>query len=232
MNPVSRYCRAVLIGLCGLLALIPTPASAVAETYRTEVELSTKEIGSKEVTLGDLVADAIRASAHADVAFVVAAAFSDTAAIIKPGSFEMSDLLKTLEYKNETITIVKLTGDQIHAALEHGLYLYPKTNSSFLQTSGLTMTVDADAEGEKRVSAIKVGGEPLVAGKSYHVAMSNTLALGTLAYSKIWKKSDIEKDTGKTLEAALIAYLTDHHVVSRGEDRLISKGGPKESVHG
>jgi 2',3'-cyclic-nucleotide 2'-phosphodiesterase (5'-nucleotidase family) len=140
MRPVGRRIRVALVGFLGALALMPgMPAAGSAETNRTEIELSTKDIGAKEVALGDLVADAIRASAKADAAFIPAAAFTEMPVTIKAGAFTASDLLKALDYKNENIGLVKLTGEQIRGALEHSLELYPKSISSFLQISGLTV---------------------------------------------------------------------------------------------
>ena len=224
MKPVGRRVWVALVGLLGALVLMPgVPAAGSADTYRTDTELSTKDIGAKETAMGDLVADAIRASAKADVAFIPAAAFTDMAVTIKIGAFTAADILKTLEYKNENIGLVKLTGDQIRAALEHGLYLYPKPNSGFLQTSGLTINVNPNGDSDHRITAIKIDGDPLVGSKTYHVAMPMTLANGALAYFKYWKKSDLEKDTEKTLESAITGYLTDHKSIAKGDDRLVAK---------
>jgi hypothetical protein len=53
--------------------------------------------------------------------------------------------------------------------------------------------------------------------------MPAPLANGALAYFKIWKKSDMDKDTGKTLEDALHDYLADHKTIAKGEERLVVK---------
>jgi len=215
---------AALLGLLAMMALGPdAPAPARADvTVRSDVELSTNDIGAKETALGDLMADALRAEAHADAAFIAASSFTDTPPIPK-GSVPASDLLKTLEYTGDNVIVVKLTGDQIRRALEHGLYLYPRFNSGFLQFSGLIVTINAGAERESRIVSVKVGSEPAQAGKTYTVAMPAPLANGALAYFKIWKKSDIDKDTGKTLEDALRNYLADHKTIAKGEERLVVK---------
>lgn len=203
------------------LAGIPV---ARADTYRADTRLTAENIGAKQTALGDLVADAIRAAVHADIAFIAASSFSDPPVSIGAGAFTDAEVLKTLEYRNDTVVTVKLTGEQVRAALEHSLYLYPKTNSSFLQLSGLVIVVNPEADGEHRLVSARVNDEPLSAGKVYRVAMPSPLANGALAYFKYWKKSDIEKESGKTLENALLSYLSTHRVVGKGDDRLVVKG--------
>ncbi|MCW3052984.1 MAG: 5-nucleotidase, C-terminal domain [Chthonomonadales bacterium] len=223
MRPFGRRSVA-LVGLIGTMAFsLCVAAAGSADAQRsTDVELTTKEIGLKENVLGDVVADAIRARAKADVALIDASAFEEQVSIPK-GKFSDSDLLKALSYKSDNIFVLKLTGEQLRSALEHGLFLYPKFNSAFLQFSGMTVTVNPAGGAEKHVVSIKVNGDTLDSSKTYSVAMRAPLANGGLAYSKIWKNSD-KKDTQQTLEAAITAYLSDHPTVTKGEDRLVPKG--------
>jgi len=213
---------AALVSLLGTIAFsLCVAAAGSADTLRTDVELTTKDADSKESTLADVVADAIRSAASSDAAFLTASSFNDVT--LPKGTVSTADILKALEYKDDNIVVVKLTGDQIVRALAQGLYLYPRPNSGFLQVSGLTVTVNPNAEKEKRIVSVKVGGEPVQAGKTYRVAMPAPLANGALAYFKVWKKSDIEKDTNKTLETALKAYLIERRTLSKGDDRLVIK---------
>lgn len=214
----GKWATAISLVLSGMLSGI----GVCADTLKSEVELSTKEIGAKESVLGDLVADAIRAATKSDAALVAASCFEETS--IPRGSLTTADILKTLVYKGDNLVVMKLTGSQILRGLEHGLYLYPKFNSAFLQVSGLVVTIVPDGEKEKRVASVKFGGDTLDANKSYRIAMPAPLANGALAYFKVWKKSDIEKDTGKTLEAAITEYLHDHPTITKGEERIVSKG--------
>lgn len=222
MRPLGRRSVA-LVGLLGTMALsLCVTAAGFADTIKSELELTTKEVSSKESALGNLVADAVKALAKTDAAFVPALAFNEVT--LPKGNVNSDDLLKALAYKTDTVVIVKLTGDQITKAMEHSLYLYPKSNSGFLQFSGLTVTINPDAEKEKRVLSIKIGGSALETGKTYKVAMPSPLAKGALVYFKIWKPENIEKDTQKTLETAVTSYLGEHKTVTKGEERLVIKG--------
>lgn len=225
MKTAAKRRNILLLSLLAAAVIPTTPAASVpADAYRTEIELTTRQIDAKESALGGLAADAIRASGHADLAFIPAAAFADAEITIKPGVFTTADILKTLEYKDEKIVTVKLTGEQIRAALEHALYLYPKPNSGFLQMSGLTVVVNPEGVGAHHIVSVKVGSDPLSPGKSYKAAMPITLANGALAYSRYWKTSAIDKETGKTLADAIASYLTDHKTISKGDERLATRG--------
>lgn len=223
MRPYGRRSVA-LVGLIGAMAFpLCVAAAGLPDTPRsTDVDLTTKEIGMKETVLGDVVADAIRTNAQADVALIDASAFEEQVTVPR-GKFTDADLLKALSYKSDNIFVLKLTGEQLRLALEHGLFLYPKFNSAFLQFSGMTVTVNAEGGADKHVVGVRVNGDALENSKIYAVAMRAPLANGGLAYSKIWKNS-AKKDTGKTLEAAITSYLSDHPTITKGDDRLVTKG--------
>jgi 2',3'-cyclic-nucleotide 2'-phosphodiesterase (5'-nucleotidase family) len=221
MRPYGRRTVA-LAGLFGAMALIGAgSACARADTLRAEVELSTKEVGSKETVLGDLMADAIHAAVKCDAAFIAADYFNEVT--IAKGPIAAADLLKALVMPGDNITIVNLTGDQIQRGMERSLFLYPKFNSGFLQTSGLSVTFKPDADADRRVISVKLNGDTLEPGRMYHIAMPAPLAKGGLAYFKIWKAGDIEKDTDTTLQMAVNSYLSDHKTFSKGEDRLVAR---------
>lgn len=209
----------LLFGLTGFTSTL-TVARA-AETIKTEVELSTKDVRSKETALGNVVADAIHSAAKVDAAIIAASSFSSKVITLPKGSFAPGDFMKTLEYTSDPIAIVKLTGAQVTKALEHGLYLYPSDNSGFLHFSGLQVTVNPNGDKEKKVVSIKINGSELSPSKIYRVAMPSPLAHGALAYFKIWKQSDIEKELDKTLEAAVSEYLTAHKTITKGDERLV-----------
>jgi 2',3'-cyclic-nucleotide 2'-phosphodiesterase (5'-nucleotidase family) len=223
MRPLGRRTVA-LVGLLGTMALLLCIAAAgFADTLKTDVELTTKDDGTKEATLSGLIADAVRSAAKSDAAILVASFFNDNVTVPK-GNFSAEDALKGLSGTDDTIFIFKLTGDQIKRALEHGLANYPTFNSGFLQVSGLTVTISPNADQGKRVASVKVKDEALDPGKTYRVAMPAPLARGTLGYFQIWKIGEAEKDTGITMETAVRNYLNDHKTIAKGEDRLVFKG--------
>ncbi len=224
MRPFGRNLL-VLIGLTATMTL----TAGVATAGRTEPrpfadDATTAEIGSTETPLGDFVADAIRSAASADIAFIAASSFAGDARV--PRSVTADSVTKALEYKDDPLVIVNLTGSQITRAFEHGLYLYPKANSGFLQFSGLIVSVNPDGDKDKKVVSIRVDGSPLNANKTYRVAMPAPLANGALAYFRIWTKDNIDQaSAGRlaqiTLQTAIENYARDHKTLTKGDDRLV-----------
>ena len=174
-----------------------------------------------EAPIGDFVADAIRSATGADIAFIAASSFANDVKVSR--SPDVNGVTRALEFKDDAVVIVKLTGSQIQKALEHGLYLYPKPNSGFLQFAGLTVTVNPDGDKEKKVVSIRTDSGALDANKTYRVAMPAPLANGALAYFRIWTKDNIDQASVAkkiTLQDAIDAYLRDHKPLTKGDDRL------------
>lgn len=217
-----RARRVLFVVTLIVLALVFSRSGAGAQTKSTlqvASELTTKNVRSEESNLADLVADAIRSVDKCDIALMPAIGFTET--VLPKGSATTDDVLKALEYRNDMVVLVKLTGDQIRRALEHGLALLPQKNPAFLQVSGLSVTVDPSADRSKRVSSVKVGKDALQDSKTYVVAMPSPLANGALAYFKIWSKTDISKETTRTVEEAVTGYLAKQKTIGqKGEERI------------
>ena len=216
----------IALALTFIAALLTGPAQAVrypVEKLQVTTELSTKSARKEESNLADVIADAIRDVANADIAFVAASSFSDQT--IPRGSSSSDELLKALAFRNDSVVVVKLTGEKVKQALEHGLALYPQLHS-FLQVSGITVNIDGKADKDRRVTSVKVGGSAVDDKKTYMVAMPSPLADGGLAYYRIWNKSDIDKDKDPkaTLEEAVTKYLKGRSSIGgSGDDRLVFK---------
>lgn len=202
-----------------------TSRALPAQPAKIEVvnELTTKNVRTEESNLANTIADAAREADKSDIAFMQASAFTEIT--IGKGSVTAEDILKAIEYREDSIIVVKLKGAQVRRALEHGLTLYPQKNSAFLQVSGVTVNIDPSAEKDKRVTAVKVGKSPLQDDKTYTVAMPSPLASGALGYFKIWDKATaIDHDTNKTLGQAATDYVSGlKSLGAKGEDRLVFK---------
>lgn len=204
-----------------LLCLAGLAGAALAQRIQVEADLSTTAVRTEESNLANVIADALRAVDSADIAFLPAAAFTETT--VRRGSASADDLLRALNYRDDTVAIVKLTGAQLRKALEHGLSLYPQKNAAFLQVSGLSVTVDP-ATREKRVVSVRVGRSALDESKTYTVAMPMPLASGGLAYFKVWGKSDIDHETTKSVADAVSDYLgTVKSLSGKSEERIVFK---------
>ncbi len=141
-----------------------------------------------ETNLGDLCADAIRAKAQADIAFINGGGVRVS---VNKGDITYGDVLSVLPFGN-TVCMIQATGQQILDALEWCSATTPGQFGGFLQTSGLSYEIDisiptpclrdesgalADIEGQRRVQNVKVAGVPLDPDKTYTVASSSYILL-------------------------------------------------------
>jgi 2',3'-cyclic-nucleotide 2'-phosphodiesterase (5'-nucleotidase family) len=141
-------------------------------------------------------ADVLRDAAGADGAFLAAGMIKST--------FQQDNLATLLEFPNDEIVVVALTGAQIKQAFERSVSLYPQPNSSFLQISGFEVTFSPSAPPNSRVKSATAGGAPIEDGKSYTIAMPVTLARGGYGYFKIWDRNKIVSTVpNTTVEKAL-----------------------------
>jgi 2',3'-cyclic-nucleotide 2'-phosphodiesterase (5'-nucleotidase family) len=180
------------------------PASAPAATAPAapvQAAVTTANVRVAETEAGNLLADAIRAAAGTDAAFVPAFAFKPGASIPRPATAEQAAGL--VDPPSDTIVILNLTGKQIRAALERSVSYAPQPSAGFLQVSGIRLSFDPRKDTPGRVSNIQVGGQPLDDNKTYKVATTKPLGNGQQGYQQIWNRQSIASDTGKTLADAL-----------------------------
>ena len=172
----------------------------------TEVELSitdengVRAVRNRETAIGDLCADAYRAVADTDIAFVNGGGIRAT---IKKGDITTANMISVHPYGNALCSCYP-TGAEILDALEHSVVNTAATAASdgkavgesggFLQVSGIKFTVDTSipssvkkddkglfvaVEGERRVKDVFVeeNGEwvPIDPEKTYTVACHNYL---------------------------------------------------------
>lgn len=175
-------------------------------------------VRSRETNLGDFCADAYRAVMGADIAFVNGGGIR---AELAPGEVTYGDILDLHPYGN-ALCLVEATGQQILDALEMGARKYPQTSGGFLQVSGLTYTIDAavpssvvvdengafqSVDGPRRVTGVKVGGQPLELDRVYTLASHNyMLKSGGDGYT-MFQGCTLLKDETVLDNQALIRYL-------------------------
>jgi hypothetical protein len=156
--------------------------------------LAVADIGSRANPTAQAAADVVRAAAAADCAFLAAGLLHE------PRGEDMGSLL---QFSEEGVVVVTLTGTELRQALERSLSNYPNSSGAFLQLSGLTVTFSESAAPESRILEVRVGEATLSASRQYTVAMPATLARGALGYFRIWDRTKISREIGKTLDELL-----------------------------
>ena len=219
------------LALAGLFALTAAPGAWAAnlaskDTVQVQTALSGSGVATKETNLGNLLADAVRQTGHAQIGLVAADEIVSSANV-PAGKADVSALVSALHYAedpSDTVVVLNLTGAQLLKVAERSVSRAPEPFEGFLQVSGLQIRYDPHQSQGKRVSLVGVGGSEVDAAKTYQVATTRPIAGGSLGYFQIFNQKDIAEDTGVSIAASLKAYLAAHHTVNAVvEDRITTK---------
>ena len=192
----------------------------------TAVELDSRNatVRSREAAIGNLVADAMRARTHADVAIMNGGGIRGSK-IYAPGTaITRRDILAELPFHNRVVTI-EIRGQALREAVENGLSRLPSATGRFPQVSGLSVEFDPQRPAGGRVLSIKAGGAPLDPAKIYRIATNDFLARGGDGYATFAAaKPLLPIDDTPLLANEVIVYLRDLGTVRSGIDgRMTAK---------
>ncbi len=179
-----------LVPVDGRLADEPATARVVADYERrlgtemdapiaaslVDLDATTLHLRAGEVNIGNLFADAIRASADAEIALVNSGAIRGER-VYPAGALTRRTLLAMHPFGN-LVTKLELPGRTVLAALEHGTSRLPGAAGFFPQVSGLSLEVALSAPAGSRVRNVRVNGTPLDPNRNYSVAVPSFLLGG------------------------------------------------------
>lgn len=201
-----------MIAVSAVLALVLVFAAAgfgQSGTAQSASALGNKDIEKAETAVGDLAADAVRAFAKSEIAFIAASEIKAKGDPIPAGKVSASDLGELVSYYDDPLAVLKLTGAQIKQALEKAVSIYPQPNLGFLQVSGMKFTFLKEGGAGGRVTSITVNGSAIDETRTYTVALSNSMANGALGYWKVWSKTNVAQQyPDATIVKAISDYLT------------------------
>ncbi|HEX5850275.1 MAG TPA: 5'-nucleotidase C-terminal domain-containing protein [Rubrobacter sp.] len=144
-----------------------------------------------ESELGDLIADAQRDYAGADLAFMNPGGIR---ADIASGPVTFGDVFTVQPFDNQVVKM-ELTGDQIYGLLEQQFEV-----NFFLQVSGIEYSYDASRPAGQRITSATVNGLPLDRSATYTVAANSFLATGGDGFT-IFKEGQNPQTLGNDAEA-------------------------------
>jgi 5'-nucleotidase/UDP-sugar diphosphatase len=160
--------------------------------------------GRGESNLGNWLADAMRTSAGADVAFVNSGGIRKA---IKAGPVTALDIHEMLPFANALVT-VELTDRQLATVIQANADGAVGGKHGILQVSGISYTFRKAPGGETaEVEEILVGGAPLKAGGVYTVAMPDFVAMMAHVYLNI--EIPATEDVGITMAAAAVQAVRE-----------------------
>jgi 5'-nucleotidase / UDP-sugar diphosphatase len=172
-------------------ALADTYLASLDETLNVEIGATTTEIDSRrnmvrsaEATMGNLIADAMRAATGADIGIMNGGGIRGDRTYDAGAKLTRRDILTELPFGNLTV-VTELPGSQVLLALENGVSEVEKGAGRFPQVSGLTFVMDPTAPAGSRVSEVMVGGAALEKDKLYKVAVNDYILGGGDGYAAL-----------------------------------------------
>ena len=195
-----------------------------------------RRVRNRETTIGNMCADAYRAMAGTDIAFVNGGGIRDD---LPEGDITYADIIAVHPFGN-TLCAIEVTGQEIMDFLEH-VNQFVQTEASadglavgedgsFQQVSGLKFTVDTSIpssvvldengmfvsiEGDRRVKDIMIMNdsgeyEPIVADKTYTMASHNYLIKESGSGTDMFTDNVLLIDEGMIDYEILINYITEN----------------------
>jgi 2',3'-cyclic-nucleotide 2'-phosphodiesterase (5'-nucleotidase family) len=176
-----------------------------AEVGAAGVDLDAREARTAETNFGNLVADALRRSAGADVAVFNGGALRSS---IRRGPIKARDVYAALPFDNYVVAL-RMSGRQLRAALEHGVAAVEVRDGRFPQVSGLSFDYARSAPPGERIRQVRVGDAALDPARIYVVATLDFLAAGGDGYAAFGEAIRAGGDfasVGGALSGSALAY--------------------------
>ena len=168
------------------------------EIGKTAVELDsrTASVRGEETNMGDLIADAIRASTGADVAITNGGGIRANKLYPAGSAITRRDVLTELPFGNST-ALVEITGADIVAALENGLSQVENRQGRFPQVSGMVVTYDPRQPAGSRVASVTIDGKPLDKLARYKVGSNDFMVKGGDGYAALGQRQGAHRRHGR-----------------------------------
>jgi 2',3'-cyclic-nucleotide 2'-phosphodiesterase (5'-nucleotidase family) len=170
-----------------------------------ELDSQRATVRFQETTMGDLVADALKAQTGADVAITNGGGIRGNKVYPAGTKLTRKDIFTELPFGNKT-TMTEITGSALLAALETG---FSETGAGgdgrFPQVAGVKVSVDMTKSPGARVITAEVNGKPLDPAATYKVATNDYMLGGGNGYTSL--------GTGKVLITAEAAHLMASDVI-------------------
>ena len=181
-------------------------------------------VRSQEAAIGNLIADAIRASTGADIAITNGGGIRANKQYPAGAQLTRRDILSELPFGNATV-MVEVTGKDVRDALENGLSQVDNRAGRFPHVSGVKLTYDPKAPAGGRILSIEINGKPLDPAAKYKVASNDFMFTGGDGYAALGRgRTLIGKTDGTLMANVVMVYIRKMGKVdSKVEGRIVAK---------
>ncbi|PGH55980.1 bifunctional metallophosphatase/5'-nucleotidase [Azospirillum palustre] len=208
----------------GYTRRLDSDLAVVIGTTTTELDSRKDVVRSREASMGNLIADALRDTLKADVAITNGGGIRADALHPAGSRLTRKDIFAELPFGNVGV-LVEMSGQDLISTLEHGVSKVEEKAGRFPQVSGLTMTYDPKAPAGRRVTSITVGGKPVDPQGTYRVATNDYMLKGGDGYAAFPRSKVIVDASGAVLLAIIVMnYVEAKKTVAPAVDgRIVAK---------
>ena len=194
-------------------ARLGSALDAVVGTSTVPLDAVGVRLRSSERNAGNLVADAIRADAAADVAILNSGSIRGDR-IYPAGPITRRTIVAMQPFDN-VVCKVRVPGRALLDALNHGVSKFPAAAGAFPQVSGLTFAIDQRAPEDRRASDVRVGAQPLDLEKRYTVALPDYILKGGDGYTMFaGGEVIVAPEAGTLIATAVEKYVASRHEIA------------------
>ncbi len=164
-------------------------------------------VRGEESAMGNLIADAIRATTGADVAIANGGGIRADRTYDAGTVLTRRDILTELPFGNVTV-VTELPGSQVLAALENGFSQVEKGSGRFPQVSGMVVVYDPTAKAGSRVASVTIADKALDIDAIYRLATNDFILGGGDGYAMLGGGKLLTNTGGGNLMANdVMAYI-------------------------
>ena len=204
-------------------AILDEASKEVLGTTSVELDSRRTSVRSRETSMGNLIAEAMRWSVGADVGIANGGGIRGDRIYAVDSKISRKDILKELPFGNKTV-LIELSGYDLAAALENSVSRIGQFSGRFLQIAGMTFVYDPVVPVGNRVMEITVGGSPLESTRTYTIAASDFIANGGDEFESLKNGNLLIDSSGaKLIVTALIDYIKYRGTVDSEVDGRIRR---------
>ena len=143
----------------------------------TDLDSRASVVRTGEATIGDLVADALRAYFKADIGLVNGGGLRGNRQYPAGYTLTRRDVMGEMPFGN-AVEELEISGAVVHEVLEHGVSGFEQRAGRFPQVSGVSFSFNPKAQPGHRISTVMINGQPLGYDQLYRLATTDYLGAG------------------------------------------------------
>jgi len=134
----------------------------------TDLDTTTESARLRESNCGNLITDVCRRAYRTDVCMIVGGTIRADE-IYPAGDINLQNILDIFPFE-DSMVVVKVTGQMLWDVVENGVSAYPKLEGRFPQVSGMRFVYDPSKPSYHRVTKLFVGDQPVNLTQFYTLA--------------------------------------------------------------